>query len=134
MREGYSKVRNEALAMAFSYMHLIERWGTGMLRVAKMIKDAGLEKLEILGGETELRFNIYRNLDAGQTQEIAKQPGQTVGQTQEITKELGQTVGQNGEIGEKPGQTAGQIKVVEEKRLLDILLNDPRVSVREVAQ
>ena len=134
MREGYSKVRNEALAMAFSYMHLIERWGTGMLRVAKMIKDAGLEKLEILGGETELRFNIYRNLDAGQTQEIAKQPGQTVGQTQEITKELGQTVGQNGEIGEKTGQTAGQIKVVEEKRLLDILLNDPRVSVREVAQ
>lgn len=52
MREGYSKVRNEALAMAFSYMHLIERWGTGMLHVAKMIKEAGLCELEILGGET----------------------------------------------------------------------------------
>lgn len=65
MREGYSKVRNEALAMAFSYMHLIERWGMGMLRVAKMIKEAGLGELEILGGETELRFNIYRQQAVG---------------------------------------------------------------------
>lgn len=67
MREGYSKVRNEALAMAFSYMHLIERWGTGMLRVAKMIKEAGLGELEILGGETELRLNIYRKQALGQS-------------------------------------------------------------------
>ena len=67
MREGYSKVRNEALAMAFSYMHLIERWGTGMLRIAEMIREAGLGDLEIIDGGTELRFNIYRKHNAGQT-------------------------------------------------------------------
>lgn len=27
MKEGYSKIRNEALAYAFAYMNLIERWG-----------------------------------------------------------------------------------------------------------
>lgn len=27
MKEGYSKIRNEAPAHAFSYMNLIEHWG-----------------------------------------------------------------------------------------------------------
>lgn len=30
MKEGYSKIRNEALAHAFAYMNLIEHWGSGM--------------------------------------------------------------------------------------------------------
>ena len=29
MKEGYSKIRNEALAHAFAYMNLIEHWGSG---------------------------------------------------------------------------------------------------------
>ena len=29
MKEGYSQIRNEALASAFSYMNLIEHWGSG---------------------------------------------------------------------------------------------------------
>lgn len=28
-----------------------------------MIREAGLGKLEFLGGETELRFNIYRKIN-----------------------------------------------------------------------
>ena len=120
MREGYSKVRNEALAMAFSYMHLIERWGTGMLRVAKMIKEAGLGELEILGGETELRFNIYRKQAAGQS----------VGQVLEIEVQAGQDTGRISEMG----QNAGQILATEEKSLLDILLSNPEINVREIAQ
>ena len=32
MKEGYSKVRNEALAHAFAYMNLIESWGSGIPR------------------------------------------------------------------------------------------------------
>lgn len=31
MKEGYSKIRNEALAHAFAYMNLIEHWGSGMV-------------------------------------------------------------------------------------------------------
>lgn len=88
MREGYSKVRNEALAMAFSYMHLIERWGTGMLRVAKMIKEAGLGELEILGGETELRFNIYRKHAAEQSAEVK----QDAKQAENMKQDTKQTV------------------------------------------
>lgn len=130
MREGYSKVRNEALAMVFSYMHLIERWGTGMLRVAKMIKEVGLCELEILGGETELRFNIYRKQSVGQTTEIEEKSGQSVGQVPEVEVRAGQDTGQISEMG----QNAGQILATEEKSLLDILLSNPEINVREIGQ
>lgn len=33
MKEGYSQIRNRALAHAFSYMNLIEGWGTGIPRL-----------------------------------------------------------------------------------------------------
>ena len=153
MREGYSKVRNEALAMAFSYMHLIERWGTGMLRIAKMIREACLGELEILGGETELRFNIYRKQATEQASEQTTE--QTAGQIPKVEEKAGQTAGQIPKVEEKAGQTAGQFPKVEEKAgqtckdasrltdrkisleentLLVYLKNKPQSNVRDVAQ
>ena len=61
MKRGYSKIRNEALASAFEYMGYIEHWGSGILRVMQEVRDAGLPEPEFLGGDTDLRINIYRN-------------------------------------------------------------------------
>ena len=139
MREGYSKVRNEALAMAFSYMHLIERWGTGMLRIAKMIREASLGELEILGGETELRFNIYRKQATEQAGE--EKAGQTAGQIPKTEEKAGQTAGQTPKAEEKAGQTCKDgsrltdRKIsLEENTLLVYLKNKPQSNVRDVAQ
>jgi len=60
MKEGYSKIRNEALARAFSYMNLIEHWGSGIPRIIGKVKAAGLREPEFIGGEVDLRINIYR--------------------------------------------------------------------------
>lgn len=60
MKEGYSKIRNEALAHAFSYINLIEHWGSGIPRIIGKIKKAGLREPEFIGGEIDLRINIYR--------------------------------------------------------------------------
>ncbi len=60
MKEGYSKIRNEALASAFSYMKLIEHWGSGIPRIIEKVKEYGLREPEFIGGETDLRINIYR--------------------------------------------------------------------------
>ena len=60
MKEGYSKIRNEALAHAFAYMNLIEHWGSGIPRIIDKVKAAGLRELEFIGGEVDLRINIYR--------------------------------------------------------------------------
>ena len=60
MKEGYSRIRNEALAHAFAYMNLIEHWGSGIPRIIDKVKAAGLREPEFIGGEVDLRINIYR--------------------------------------------------------------------------
>ena len=60
IKEGYSKIRNEALAHAFAYMNLIEHWGSGIPRIIDKVKAAGLREPEFIGGEVDLRINIYR--------------------------------------------------------------------------
>ena len=60
MKEGYSKIRNEALAHAFAYMNLIEHWGSGIPRIIDKVKAAGLREPEFIGGEVDLRINVYR--------------------------------------------------------------------------
>ena len=64
MKEGYSKIRNESLAHAFAYMNLIEHWGSGIPRIIDKVKAAGLREPEFIGGEVDLRINIYRGQDA----------------------------------------------------------------------
>ena len=60
MKEGYSKIRNEAIAHAFAYMNLIAHWGSGIPRIIEKVKAAGLREPEFIGGEVDLRINIYR--------------------------------------------------------------------------
>ena len=41
-------------------MNLIEHWGSGIPRIIDRIKSAGLREPEFIGGEVDLRINIYR--------------------------------------------------------------------------
>lgn len=63
MKEGYSQIRNKALARAFSYMNLIEGWGTGIPRLLQEMKEYGLSEPEFIDMETALRINMYRATD-----------------------------------------------------------------------
>ncbi len=75
MKEGYSKIRNEALAHAFSYMNLIEHWGSGIPRIIGKVKAAGLREPEFIGGEVDLRINIYRGqIDLNELNNVNKVP------------------------------------------------------------
>lgn len=60
MKEGYSQIRNRALAHAFSYMNLIEGWGTGIPRLFREMEEYGLREPEFIDMEIALRINIYR--------------------------------------------------------------------------
>ncbi len=46
---------------AFAYMNLIEHWGSGIPRIIDKVKAAGLQEPEFIGGEVDLRINIYRS-------------------------------------------------------------------------
>ena len=75
MKEGYSKIRNEALAYAFAYMNLIEHWGSGIPRIIGKVKAAGLREPEFIGGDVDLRINIYRKFTGDDVkQESAVKP------------------------------------------------------------
>ena len=41
-------------------MNLIEHWGSGIPRIIDKVKTAGLREPEFIGGEVDLRINIYR--------------------------------------------------------------------------
>ena len=41
-------------------MNLIEYWGSGIPRIIGKVKVAGLREPEFIGGDVDLRINIYR--------------------------------------------------------------------------
>ena len=63
MKQGFSKARNESIANAFHYMHLIEQWGTGIPRIVKLLNEVGLDEPEFIDMEVAIRTNIYRKTD-----------------------------------------------------------------------
>ena len=60
MKEGYSKIRNRALAHAFSYMNLIEAWGSGIPKLMIAMQEYGLREPEFIDMEITFRINLYR--------------------------------------------------------------------------
>ncbi len=60
MKEGFSKIRNRSLANAFSYMKLVEAWGSGIPRLMQEMKEYGLREPEFIDMEVAFRINLYR--------------------------------------------------------------------------
>ncbi|WP_294157348.1 ATP-binding protein [uncultured Selenomonas sp.] len=68
MKEGYSKPRNRALANAFAYMNLIEKWGSGIPNMIRDCKAYGLPDVEFKDFESAIRINMYRKTTQDTTQ------------------------------------------------------------------
>ena len=58
--EGYSKLRNPAIASAFAYMKIIEKWGTGIPRIFRECAEYELPKPQLLDFDGDFRVNMYR--------------------------------------------------------------------------
>lgn len=83
MREGYSKIRNRALAHAFSYMNLIEAWGSGIPKILAAMEEYGLPEPEFNDMEIGFRICLYRDTEkindasSKETSEESKTSGET---------------------------------------------------------
>ena len=66
MKEGFSKIRNKALAHAFLYMNLIEEWGTGIPKLIQEMQERNLREPEFIDMESAFRVNLYRPAMGGQ--------------------------------------------------------------------
>lgn len=62
MLEGYSKIRNRAIANAFSYMKIIEKWGSGIPRIVRECKEYGLPEPEFHDFDGDFRVNMFRKI------------------------------------------------------------------------
>lgn len=58
MKEGYSKLRNRAIASVFAYVNIIEKWGSGIPRIMDEIREYGLQEPEFIAFENNFRVNI----------------------------------------------------------------------------
>lgn len=84
MKEGYSKPRNRAIAYAFAYMKIIEKWGSGIPRILRECSEYGLPEPEFIDFDGDFRVNMYRWTESsfggnGVTTQTTQIPTQTDG-------------------------------------------------------
>lgn len=112
MKEGYSKLRNPAIASAFAYMKIIEKWGTGIPRVLRECVDYGLPEPQLIDFDGDFRVNMYRK------------------QKKESTLETTQTI-------ENPTQSPIQSVdfqfTKKDKEILKVIQQNPGLTQREIA-
>ena len=60
MKSGLSKIRNRGIAAAFSYMNIVEAWGSGIPKIFREAKEYGLREPELIDMGSDFRINLYR--------------------------------------------------------------------------
>ena len=60
MKSGLSKIRNRSIAAAFSYMNIVEAWGSGIPKMFREAKEYGLHEPELIDMGSDFRINLYR--------------------------------------------------------------------------
>lgn len=116
MMEGYSKPRNPAIARAFAYMKIIEKWGTGIPRLFEACEEYGLPKPELIDFDGDFRVNMYRKVESepgvnGVTTQTTQATQDTTQATQPVSIELSE----------------------DDKAVLISIVEDPRITQKEIA-
>ena len=114
MMEGYSKPRNPAIARAFAYMKIIEKWGTGIPRLFEACEEYGLPKPELVDFDGDFRVNMYRKVES----EIGVN-GMTTQATQGTTQAT-------------QGTTQAELSE-DDKAVLMSIVEDPHITQKEIA-
>lgn len=88
MQEGYSKIRNKALAHASLYMNMIEEWGSDIPKIMREMKEYGLREPEFIDMGIGFRVNLYRKLDVDPSQETYYTSQETNQETYNASHEM----------------------------------------------
>lgn len=127
MQEGHSKIRNEALAKAFSYMKIIEHWGSGILRVIKEVQDVGLKKPVFSDGEIDVIATIYRDDNCPSNSVVKVNDDamvQETNQEQVTTQETSQETGPNNKIVQETNQ----------EKIVSLIRKNPSITQTRIAE
>ena len=114
MMEGYSKPRNPAIARAFAYMKIIEKWGTGIPRLFEACEEYGLPKPELIDFDGDFRVNMYRKR----------------GTNAETNRETGTNI----ETNTKTNTEMLDTDTESVERILSLMREKPAITVKTIAQ
>ena len=114
MMEGYSKPRNPAIARAFVYMKIIEKWGTGIPRLFEACEEYGLPKPVLIDFDGDFRVNMYRKRDTN-----TETNRETSANTETNTKT-------NTEILDTDTETV--------QKILRLMREQPAITIKAIAQ
>ena len=117
MKEGYSKLRNRAIASVFAYVNIIEKWGSGIPRIMNEIREYGLQEPEFIAFENDFRVNIYRK-SYNTTQSTQ---GSTQGKTNTTQ-----------DISEKEKLDVKNLTETD-KTIINTIINNPEMSQKQIA-
>ena len=62
MIKGQSKIRNRAIANAFAYMKIMEKWGSGIPRMMRECREYALPDPELIDFDGDFRVSMYRRI------------------------------------------------------------------------
>ena len=117
MKEGYSKLRNRAIASVFAYVNIIEKWGSGIPRIMNEIREYGLQEPEFMIFENDFRVNIYRK-SYNTTQSTQGSTQNRINTTQDISKKEKLDVKNLTET---------------DKTIINTIINNPEMSQKQIA-
>ena len=117
MKEGYSKLRNRAIASVFAYVNIIEKWGSGIPRIMNEIREYGLQEPEFIIFENDFRVNIYRK-NYNTTQSTQGSTQNRIDTTQDISKKEKLDVKNLTET---------------DKTIINTIINNPEMSQKQIA-
>lgn len=87
MLEGKTSTRNACIVNVFSYLNIIENWGTGVQRSILLCEEAGVKVPEFIEMDSAIRVNFYRL--SYKTDQVSDQVSDQVGdQDDELFKSI----------------------------------------------
>lgn len=126
MKEGYSKIRNRALAHAFAYMNLIESWGSGIPKLMAAMQEYGLREPEFIDTDTSFRVNLYRNTADG-TQAASQETSQETSGNHETSQETNQEVNTSQENNQET-----LLKTDHREQIMRMIKENPSVTQKQL--
>ena len=133
MKEGYSKLRNPAIASAFAYMKIIEKWGTGIPRILRECVDYGLPEPQLIDFDGDFRVNMYRKQKKESTLETTQtieNPTQSLGSPTQTIENPTQSLRSP---TQSPIQSADFQFIEKDKEILKVIQQNPELTQREIA-
>lgn len=100
MMMGYSKIRNRAIANAFAYMKIIEKWGSGIPRIIRECKEYGLPDPEFIDLDGDFRVNMYRHISDHASYHVNETIGDTNDANDDADRDTSDTDETNGDTND----------------------------------